>query len=866
MSQRYAVHKAGCGVGMVCRKKVGQADLNTPSLPSVRNLKEKRIKLMQQTQQATTQQTSNGSTSTNSNSTASITEEEAEGATKDVIGHVFGSAVAKELLTLRSSEGDVDAVSLAALEAMRNEQQPKNKETEMAKNNDGSDEQQCSSSCSNNNGKNGENGVGDTIANQNCNTVDDDGKVGRYTFAYRAFGLITNGSFCAPKSSSAFVLFINDRLVESAPLRRAVESVYADSLPRGAKPFVYLSLELPGPHVDVNVHPTKREVAFLHEDRLCDALARATKEVLGSAQSSRTFYAQAVLPASMTGCDAGTIDEDNYGTTNSKKKKEDSASRAAAATAAAAAVIRAKNVHANANGGGNAAATSGNGQAKEGESQSSIASSSYSNTDGEEEEMDTEESSSRKRRASASAGNSSAKKPYNPSRLVRTHNAAPAGALEPFLVPTQTQLSQSQSLSQSQTDDEEQEQSPSKLGEGSIATDQAATTATFQHSEDCELARGSQSIDMSVPGAFAAICRCQVERGNTLPAIQRGTSSLTTDSAGSTSTSASSTIVRPKRVVPTNCSYSSIQTLRGDIAARAHRDLTTKLRDSTFVGCISQIWSLIQWGIELLMINHTELGKELFYQLALAHFGGAPRAELEGGGINVKHAVEQAMQLEQDIASGVIDETKISTTASDEDSTPGVTTKKKPLTVSETNSDLATQIVELLTSKAEMLDEYFSIRFSKQKDPESGEEALMLVGLPVLLQGHSPPPHALPLFLLRLATEVDWEQERPCFHDVCTELGNYYAEIPFDLDPGPSKVDDEASNYGDKSQSQTETDAEPEVDRAMQLIDEAAKHFVKHTLYPAISFLLVPPKDLASNGTVVKLALLSSLYKVFERC
>ena len=370
---------------------------------------------------------------------------------------------------------------------------------------------------------------------------------------------------------------------------------------------------------------------------------------------------------------------------------------------------------------------------------------------------------------------------------------------------------------------------------------------------------------MSIPGAFAAICRCQVERGNTLPAIQRGTSSLTTDSAGSTSTSASSTIVRPKRVVPTNCSYSSIQTLRGDIAARAHRDLTTKLRDSTFVGCISQSRSLIQWGIELLMINHTELGKELFYQLALAHFGGAPRAKLGGGGINVKHAVEQAMQLEQDIASGVIDETKINTTPGVKDSTPGVTTKK-PLIVSETNSDLATQIVELLTSKAEMLDEYFSIRFSRQKDPESGEEALMLVGLPVLLQGHSPPPHALPLFLLRLATEVDWEQERPCFHDVCTELGNYYTEIPFDLDPGPSKVDDEASSDGDKSQSQTETDAEPEADKAMQLIDEAAKHFVKHTLYPAISFLLVPPKDLASNGTVVKLALLSSLYKVFERC
>ena len=34
---------------------------------------------------------------------------------------------------------------------------------------------------------------------------------------------------------------------------------------------MYLSLEVPGSHVDVNVHPTKREVALLHEDRLCAA-------------------------------------------------------------------------------------------------------------------------------------------------------------------------------------------------------------------------------------------------------------------------------------------------------------------------------------------------------------------------------------------------------------------------------------------------------------------------------------------------------------------------------------------------------------------------------------------------------------------
>jgi DNA mismatch repair protein MLH1 len=122
--------------------------------------------------------------------------------------------------------------------------------------------------------------------------------------------------------------------------------------------------------------------------------------------------------------------------------------------------------------------------------------------------------------------------------------------------------------------------------------------------------------------------------------------------------------------------------------------------------------------------------------------------------------------------------------------------------------------------------------------------ALFITGLPVLLDGHVPQPHALPLFLIRLATEVDWSEEQPCFNGICRELASFYAEPPI------APTNDEES---EKSESP-------------DYIDDEAKKYVRHTLFPAISYLLVPPQRLANNGTAVKLANLNSLYKVFERC
>lgn len=85
------------------------------------------------------------------------------------------------------------------------------------------------------------------------------------------------------------VFFINNRLVSCEPLKRALVSLYQVFLPKGTFPFFYLSLEIKPQNVDVNIHPTKREVRFLHEEEIIEWITGLVHDTLSSHDTSRTF-------------------------------------------------------------------------------------------------------------------------------------------------------------------------------------------------------------------------------------------------------------------------------------------------------------------------------------------------------------------------------------------------------------------------------------------------------------------------------------------------------------------------------------------------------------------------------------------------
>ncbi|MEX2607103.1 MAG: DNA mismatch repair endonuclease MutL [Kiritimatiellia bacterium] len=76
------------------------------------------------------------------------------------------------------------------------------------------------------------------------------------------------------------VTLVNRRPATAPVLGYAIREAYTDSLPRGRNPVVFLHLDMPPDWVDVNVHPTKREVRFGPATLIRDAVIHALSSSL----------------------------------------------------------------------------------------------------------------------------------------------------------------------------------------------------------------------------------------------------------------------------------------------------------------------------------------------------------------------------------------------------------------------------------------------------------------------------------------------------------------------------------------------------------------------------------------------------------
>ncbi|XP_076022839.1 DNA mismatch repair protein Mlh1 [Genypterus blacodes] len=488
--------------------------------------------------------------------------------------------------------------------------------------------------------------------------------------AFKMNGYISNANYSVKKC--ILILFINHRLVESSALKKAIETVYAAYLPKNTHPFLYLSLDIAPHNVDVNVHPTKHEVHFLHEDSVIESVQKHVESKLLGSNSSRTYFTQTLLPG---------------------------------------------------------LSVSGGSEVKTSHSAAETGERVYAH------QMVRTDSRSQKLDAFLLPKE---KPPPGPAPTRPVNEEPPSDTLQP-------------------------------AGEDVDDVDDADLLEALAEEDKESSSSNAQDLQRKRPRKEQQ----QEEDEQELPAKRRA------------------------------IKLNSVKELRTEIAEDTHKGLQEMLQNHSFVGCVNPQWTLIQHHTKLYLLNTTKLSQELFYQILIYDFGNFGVLRL-----STPAPVYELAMLALDSEES------------------GWTEEDGP------KEGLAQYIADFLKKKADMLEDYFSIEIDQEGN---------LTGLPLLLDKYTPVMEGLPMFILRLATEVNWDDERECFRDFSKECSMFYSirkQYILEAEPGEQQ-DGEGNSWRWK---------------------------VEHVIFKAFRSLFSPPKHFSEDGTVLQIANLPDLYKVFERC
>jgi DNA mismatch repair protein MLH1 len=207
------------------------------------------------------------------------------------------------------------------------------------------------------------------------------------------------------------------------------------------------------------------------------------------------------------------------------------------------------------------------------------------------------------------------------------------------------------------------------------------------------------------------------------------------------------------------------------------------------------------------MFDHSELSRQLFYQLAIRRFGELPSIHLSKS-VPVCEFVSEALDLAENKWS------------------PDDGNKE----------DIALAVTNLLFEKRHLLSKYFSLYVDYE------DETVVIREMPALMPGYLPCVAYMPTFILRLATCVDWDIEIRCFDGIAHELALYYSRFEIMIDPDTASV------------------------ATAPALSEQSIDILSSIILPAYKNYLIPNRKFVSSGGVIEVTSLEKLYKVFERC
>ncbi|XP_017777482.1 PREDICTED: DNA mismatch repair protein Mlh1 isoform X2 [Nicrophorus vespilloides] len=242
-----------------------------------------------------------------------------------------------------------------------------------------------------------------------------------------------------------------------------------------------------------------------------------------------------------------------------------------------------------------------------------------------------------------------------------------------------------------------------------------------------------------------------------------------------------------KRLIPDN--LMSIILLQTELENVCDDVLREVFANHFFVGCISPKLSLFQHGNKLFLCNTEMVMQELCFEFLIFHFHNFDVYRFETP-LSIYELAMIALDLPETGWHEIDGEKAV----------------------------LAESAVSILQSKAKVLSEFFAMEI---------DDCGNLLTIPILIDKYLPNLSGLPMLILRIAAEVEWDKEEECFGNFAREMSRFYGKM---------------------------------------YPDENWEHVHTHILYPAIKDYFCPSNKFRGNGSIVQLACLPSLYKVFERC
>lgn len=249
----------------------------------------------------------------------------------------------------------------------------------------------------------------------------------------------------------------------------------------------------------------------------------------------------------------------------------------------------------------------------------------------------------------------------------------------------------------------------------------------------------------------------------------------------------------------------SVIRLKAEINADTHTELKALLKKSTFVGWINPRFSLIQFNDKLILLDMIASTKHLIYQRIIHKLSKFKYINLP-----------QRLDIRELVKATEIDSLAV------------------------------TEVVSQISTHRELLKAYFGIVITVDDK---------LQALPHILENYIPPLHRLPDFFYNLATKVDWNEEQACIKGISIQLSNFYGLCEsYELEELQENSDSQMSN-----ESSTGATSCIYTKERLQWITE-------HVIFPSIKLTFNPPNEMVNDGSVIEIANLPDLFKIFERC